>query len=223
MAAGEVHGAGAVVAKPAPRRPRIPLTQREGWKQMVRGIWAENPTFRMVLGICSALAVTNKLTNTLAMCIAVVFVTTSSSVTVSLLRRLIPRRVRMAVYTLIIATYVVVVDQYLKAFYPAISEAMGPYVGLIITNCIIMGRAESYASSNPPGRAFLDALGVGLGYAMSLIIVAFVRELLGFGTLFDQRVFGSWWEPWVIMVMAPGAFLVLGLYIWLLRGLQMRK
>ncbi len=223
MAAGEVHGAGAVVAKPAPHRPRIPLTQREGWKQMVRGIWAENPTFRMVLGICSALAVTNKLTNTLAMCIAVVFVTTSSSVTVSLLRRLIPRRVRMAVYTLIIATYVVVVDQYLKAFYPAVSEAMGPYVGLIITNCIIMGRAESYASSNPPGRAFLDALGVGLGYAMSLIIVAFVRELLGFGTLFDQRVFGSWWEPWVIMVMAPGAFLVLGLYIWLLRGLQMRK
>lgn len=213
--------AGAV--KFVPRARKVPLREREGWKQMLKGIWAENPTFRMVLGICSALAVTNKLTNTLAMCIAVVFVITASSVTVSLLRRVIPRRVRMAVYTLIIATYVIFVDQYLKAFYPVISEAMGPYVGLIITNCIIMGRAETYASSNPPGRAFLDALGVGLGYAMSLIIVAFVRELLGFGTLFNHRILGTRWEPWVIMVMPPGAFVVLGLYIWLLRGFQMRK
>ena len=212
----------ATQAPPKIRRPRTKFTQTESWKAIVRGVWEDNPSFRMMLGICSTLAVTNRLTNTIAMSIAVVFVITSTAVTVSLIRNLIPRRVRMAVYTLIIATYVVFVDQYFKAFYPVISEAMGPYVGLIITNCIIMGRAEPYASSNPPGRAFMDSFGVGLGYALSLIVLAVVRELLGFGTLFNYNILGASWEPWVVMVMAPGAFLVLGLYIWILRNIQMK-
>jgi len=205
------------------KKTKIKFSQTEGWKAIIRGVWEDNPTFRMMLGICSTLAVTNQLVNAVAMGLAVLFVLTATSVTVSLIRSLIPRRVRMAVYTLIIATFVVTVDQYLKAFYPAISEAMGPYVGLIITNCIIMGRAETYASSNPPGRAFMDALGAGLGYAISLIVLAVIRELLGFGTLFNINILGEGWEPWVVMVMAPGAFLVLGLYIWILRTIQDKR
>ena len=204
-------------------KPRVKFSQTEGWKTVVRGLWEDNPTFRMMLGICSTLAVTNKLDNTIAMSIAVVFVTTASSTIVSIFRKFIPRRVRMAVYTLIIATSVITVDQYLRAFFPDISKAMGPYVGLIITNCIIMGRAESFASTNPPGLAFLDALGAGLGYAFSLIVLAVIRELLGFGTLLNYNILGSSWEPWVIMVMAPGAFIVLGLYIWILRLIQAKN
>ncbi len=202
------------------RKPRKKLTQTQSWKTAVRGIWEDNPAFRMMLGICSTLAVTNQLVNSMVMGIAVTAVTIASSVTVSIIRNIVPRRTRMAVYTLVIATYVIFVDQLLKAYYPTISEALGPYVGLIITNCIIMGRAESFASSNSVWLSFMDALGVGLGYFISLMVIAFIRELLGFGTLFNYNILGPNWEPWVIMVMAPGAFIILGLYIWIIRGIQ---
>ncbi|MDH3976116.1 MAG: electron transport complex subunit RsxE [Deltaproteobacteria bacterium] len=184
---------------------------------LTRGIIRDNPTFRMVLGICSTLAVTNRVSNSIAMSLGTAFVLLSSSLSVSLLRNYIPRKVRMAVYTVIIATFVVVVDIYLKAFYPLISKQIGPYVGLIITNCIIMGRAEAFASVNRPFPSVLDALGVGIGYSFSLLLLSSIREPLGFGTYLGYAVFGDWWEPWVLMVMPPGAFLVLGLYIWILR------
>jgi Na+-transporting NADH:ubiquinone oxidoreductase subunit D len=174
----------------------------------------------MTLGICSTLAVTNRVTNGIAMGLAVIFVTTASSVTVSLMRRITPRRIRMAVYTAIIATYVVIADRYLRAYEPVISEQMGPYVALIITNCIIMGRAESFASANGPWRSFLDALGIGFGYAFSLLAISVIRESLGFGTLMGYPVMGRNWTPWVVMIMPPGAFLVLGVYIWLLRSIS---
>jgi len=190
------------------------------FKTLIAGLWADNPTFRMMLGICSTLAVTNKVANAVAMGLGVIFVTCGSSVMVSLLRNITPRRVRMPVYTMVIATFVIFVDQILRAYYPTISEAMGPYVGLIITNCIIMGRAESFASGNGPWLSFLDALGVGSGYALSLMIIAIIRETLGFGTLLGYPLMGAGWTDWVIMVLPPGAFIVLGVYIWILRSVS---
>lgn len=184
---------------------------------LIRGFIRDNPTFRMVLGICSTLAVTNRVSNSIAMSLGTTFVVVSSSLAVSLLRNFIPRKVRMAVYTVIIASFVVVVDIYLKAFYPVISKQIGPYVGLIITNCIIMGRAEAFASSNKPFPSVLDALGVGMGYSFSLILLSSIREPLGFRTWMGYTVLGDWWDPWILMVMPPGAFLVLGIYIWILR------
>lgn len=184
-----------------------------------RGIIKDNPTFRMALGICSTLAVTNKVANSIAMSLGTTFVIVCSSLSISLMRNFIPRRVRMPVYTIIIATFVVFVDIYLKAFYPDISKQIGPYVGLIITNCIIMGRAESFASGNGPIRAGLDALGVGIGYTVSLLALASIREPLGFGTYLGYTVLGDWWVPWLFMVMPPGAFFVLGIYIWVLRSI----
>ncbi|MCX7020943.1 MAG: electron transport complex subunit RsxE [bacterium] len=192
----------------------------ENWKVFVKGLWEDNPIFRMILGICSTLAVTNQVINTVAMGSAVVFVTVCSSFLVSLVRNVTGKRVRMAVYTLIIAAFVILVDIALKSFVPTVSKAIGPYVGLIITNCIIMGRAEAFASNNKPLPSILDAAGVSLGYAMSLLIISVFRELLGFGTLAGIPVLGPGFEPWVIMVMAPGAFFMLGTYIWIIRTVQ---
>ncbi len=183
-------------------------------------LWNDNPICRMVLGICSTLAVTNRLANAVAMGLGVTFAMAVSSVSISLIRDIVPRRVRMIVYMIVISTSVILVDRYLKAFFPDISEAMGPYVGLIITNCIIMGRAESYASLNRPMHSLIDALGAGVGYTFAMLVIATVRELLGFGSLFNIRVLGPNWTSWVIMIMAPGAFLVLGVFIWIIRSLQ---
>jgi len=135
------------------------------WKIFIDGFWHNNASFRMMLGLCSTLAVTNSLTNSLAMSLGVMFVSTSSSTIVSLMRRIIPPRVRMAVFMMVISTFTIVVDQVLRAYYPAISVALGPYVGLIITNCIIMGRVEAFAVSNPLIPSIVDALGVSSGYA----------------------------------------------------------
>ncbi len=202
---------------------RTPLRHTVGFRTFARGIWENNATFVMVLGICSTLAVTNRVANGIAMSLAVIFVVTASSVTVSLVRKITPRRVRMAIYTTIIATYVVIADRYLRAYWPDLSEQMGPYVALIITNCIIMGRAESFASVNGPWRSFLDALGVGFGYAFSLLTISVVRECLGFGSLMGYPIMGENWTPWVVMIMPPGAFLVLGTYIWVLRSISKPK
>jgi Na+-transporting NADH:ubiquinone oxidoreductase subunit D len=201
-------------------RYKIHLSQTIGFRTFVNGLWRNNPTFVMVLGICSTLAITNKVANGIAMGLAVIFVTAASSVTVSLIRNITPRRIRMAVYTTIIATYVIIADRYLKAYYPVISQQMGPYVALIITNCIIMGRMETFASNNGIWRSLLDALGVGLGYALSLITISIIRESLGFGTLMGYPVLGENWTPWVVMIMPPGAFIVLGVYIWIFRSVS---
>jgi Na+-transporting NADH:ubiquinone oxidoreductase subunit D len=176
-----------------------------------------------MLGLCSSLAVTNNVRNSLTMAIGVIFVTTSSSTMISIMRSIIPPRIRMAVFMMVISTFTIVVDQILKAYQPAISAALGPYVGLIITNCIIMGRAEAFAISNPVSLSLFDGLGVACGYSFSLLIIATARELLGFGTFFGLTVLGGWWTPWIIMVMAPGAFFILGLYIWLLRTLSKER
>lgn len=188
----------------------------EKFKEVVsRNVWKENQVLRQILGICSALAVTNMMTNSLVMGMGLTFVTALSSLTISLLRNAIPHRIRMIVQTLIIASYVILVDIFLKAYLPDISKQLGPYVGLIITNCIIMGRAEAYAQKNPPVISLLDGLFAGVGYTVVLLIIAFFREYLGFGTIFgfDANFLG--FESWTIMVMPPAAFFLIGTLIWI--------
>ncbi|NCN05168.1 MAG: NADH:ubiquinone reductase (Na(+)-transporting) subunit D [Spirochaetales bacterium] len=190
-------------------------------------LWDNNPILIQILGICSTLAVTNLLSNTLIMTLGVSFVTALSSLTLSAIKKLIPRKVRMIVQTLVIAFYVIIVDILLKAYSPEISKNLGPYVGLIITNCIIMGRAEAFAQSNPPGLSFWDGLTSGLGYMSVLMLIAFVRELLGFGTLFGYRVmpmaFTSGGYNWTIMVMAPSAFFLVGILLWISKSIMLKN
>ena len=178
------------------------------------GLWKDNPVLRQILGICSTLAVTNLLVNTMVMCAGLVFTVCLSSMTVSILRNYTPMRIRMMAQTLIIASYVIIVDIAIKAYLPDISEALGPYVGLIITNCIVMGRCEAFARNNPPVPSLVDGLAVSLGYSFVLLIIAVVREALGFGTLFGFRVMPAGFTPWTIMIMAPGAFFALGIFVW---------
>lgn len=190
------------------------------------GLWGNNPVFRQVLGICSTLAVTNMVLNTVVMCVALVLTLAFSSFTISLLRDRTPRNIRMMVETLIIAFYVIVVDVALKAYWPDMSRNLGPYVGLIITNCIVMGRAEACANSNPPGKALLDGFFNGIGYSVVLLFVAVPRELMGMGTLFgfDMPYFsGPYWDKWIIMVMPPGAFFMLAIAVWMFRTIQEGK
>jgi len=201
--------------------------QKTGVKALaVEGLWTNNPVFGQVLGICSTLAVTNRVLNTLVMCGALALTLSLSSLTISLLRNWTPRRIRMMVETLVIASYVIVVDIVLQAYWPDMSRSLGPYVGLIITNCIVMGRAEACASANPPGRAFLDGLFNGLGYSFVLLLVAVPRELLGMGTLLGAPMpffAGPHWDPWVILVMPPGAFFMLGIAVWFFRSRMERS
>jgi Na+-transporting NADH:ubiquinone oxidoreductase subunit D len=193
---------------------------------MLSAIWGENPVFRQILGICSALAVTNLVLNTMVMGTAVIFTTALSGFTVSVLRKYTPRIIRMMVEVLIIAFYVILFDQALKAYWPDMSRNLGPYVGLIITNCIIMGRAEAFANANPPVLSFLDGLSSGIGYSLVLVGVAAVRELLGMGSLLGipMPFFSSpLWDRWIIMVMPPGAFFTLAVIVWLARTVQRER
>jgi Na+-transporting NADH:ubiquinone oxidoreductase subunit D len=198
------------------------VTLSRSYQVFRSGVWDENPIFRQILGICSTLAVTNLLLNTLVMCAGLVFVLAASNVTVSALRAWTPRRIRMIVQTLIIAAYVIIVKIALDAYLPDISEQLGAYVGLIITNCIIMGRAEAFAAKNPLWPSFVDGVACAIGYSLILIVIAFARELMGFGTLLGFQVLGEWWTPWTIMVMPPGAFFALALVIWAARRMSPR-
>jgi Na+-transporting NADH:ubiquinone oxidoreductase subunit D len=186
-------------------------------------LWTNNAIFVQVLGICSTLAVTNKLENTLIMSIGVILVMGFTNLTVSTIKSLIPRKVRMIVQTLIISFYVIIVDIILKAYLPEISRALGPYVGLIITNCIIMGRAEAFAQSNKPVISFWDGITSGAGYMYVLLAIAFVRELLGFGTIFGMTVLPENFIKWTIMVMPPSAFFMLAILIWVFKGIMGKK
>jgi Na+-transporting NADH:ubiquinone oxidoreductase subunit D len=184
----------------------------------INSAFKDNSVWRQILGICSALAVTNLMINSLVMGLGVIFTLAMSGITISLIGKYTPRRVRMMVQTLVIASYVIMVDIFLKAYYPEMSRALGPYVGLIITNCIIMGRAEAFAQKNNPMDSFVDGVATGVGYTLVLLVIAFIRELFGFGSLFGFQVLGDWWVSWSIMVMAPSAFFVLGLMIWFINN-----
>lgn len=186
---------------------------------LITGLWSDNPIFCMVLGICSALAITNRVENAIAMGLGVTFVMIATSTIVSSIRSFIPSRVRMITYMVLISTFVICVDQFLKAFFPVISTAMGPYVGLIITNCIVMGRAEAFAIKNPVKYSFMDAVSCGFGYTYTLVVLSIFREVLAFGTILRYKVVADGWTNWVVMAMAPGGFFLLALYLWIMRTL----
>ena len=192
---------------------------------MLDGLWRDNPIFRQILGICSTLAVTNVVLNTAVMCTSLTLVTALSCWTVSLLRNWTPRNIRMMVQTLIMGFYVIIVDLILKAYWPEMSRNLGPYVGLILTNCIIMGRCEAFAGSNPPGLSLIDGLFSGLGYSLVLLAISVVRELLGMGTILGIAMpfFSTQWDKWIIMVMPPGAFFTLATALWILRSIGVRE
>ena len=185
-------------------------------------LFNDNPIALQVLGICSALAVTTKLETSLVMCVAVIGVMIFSNLAVSLIRNFIPPSIRIIVQLTIIASLVIVTDQILKAYLFEISKQLSVFVGLIITNCIVMGRAEAFAMQNGPTDSILDGVGNGLGYSVVLLVVGFFRELFGSGKLFGVTVFplvteGGWYNPNGLMVLAPGAFFLIGIFIWVLR------
>ena len=181
-----------------------------------------NPITLQVLGICSALAVTTQLSTALVMCIAVTLVTAFSSAAIAAMRNYIPSSIRMIVQMVVIASLVIVVDQILKAYFFQVSKTMSVFVGLIITNCIVMGRAEGYAMRNTAWDSFLDGIGNGLGYSAVLLLVAFVRELFGSGSLFGFPVLakvsdGGFYTPNGLMLLSPSAFFLIGTLIWIVR------
>jgi Na+-transporting NADH:ubiquinone oxidoreductase subunit D len=185
-------------------------------------LFNKNPIGMQILGVCSALAVTSKLETVIVMSLAVTFVLAGSNLSVSLLRRQIPSSIRIIVQIMIIATLVIIVDQFLKAYAFTISKQLSVFVGLIITNCIVLGRAEGFAMKNSPGLSFVDGIGNGLGYSLVLVIVAFFRELFGTGqllgfTLLSTTSDGGWYLPNGLMLLPPSAFFIIGLLIWLLR------
>ncbi|HUP23226.1 MAG TPA: NADH:ubiquinone reductase (Na(+)-transporting) subunit D [Thermoanaerobaculia bacterium] len=185
-------------------------------------LFSNNPIALQVLGICSALAVTTKLETALVMSVAVIAVMTASNFTISVLRNQIPSSIRIIVQLVVIASLVIVVDQLLKAFLFEISKQLSVFVGLIITNCIIMGRAEAFAMQNPPGLSLLDGLGNGLGYSAVLIVTAILRELFGSGKLMGYSILplvseGGWYNPNGMMLLSPAAFFIIAILIWLLR------
>ena len=185
-------------------------------------VFANNPIALQVLGICSALAVTTQMTTALVMCLALTFVTAFSNLFISTIRNHIPSSVRIIVQMTIIASLVIVVDQFLKAYAYDLSKQLSVFVGLIITNCIVMGRAEAYAMKSTPGMSFLDGIGNGLGYSVVLLIVAFIRELGGSGSVFGVQIMpliseGGWYQPMGILLMPPSAFIIIAGFIWVLR------
>ncbi|MDD2801287.1 MAG: NADH:ubiquinone reductase (Na(+)-transporting) subunit D [Methylococcales bacterium] len=188
-------------------------------KVLVEPLVTNNPITLQVLGICSALAVTSQMSTSLIMALALTLVTAFSSAAISAIRNHIPSSIRIIVQMTIIASLVIVVDQILKAFAYDVSKQLSVFVGLIITNCIVMGRAEGYAMKNPPLESFIDGIGNGLGYSLILIIVAFFRETLGSGKLLGIEVFkltkdGGWYDPNGLMLLPPSAFFIIGLIIW---------
>ena len=192
---------------------------------LFKPVFTDNPIALQILGICSALAVTSSLKVTFVMCIAVTLVTGFSNLFVSLVRNYVPSSIRIIVQMTIIASLVILVDQVLKAVAYDISKQLSVFVGLIITNCIVMGRAEAFAMKNPPGPSFLDGIGNGLGYSVILLILAFVRELFGSGKLFGIEILplateGGWYVSNGMLLLPPSAFFLIGLFIWVLRSFK---
>jgi electron transport complex protein RnfE len=181
--------------------------------EYLKGLWDENPVFRQLLGMCPVLAVTNAVINGIAMGLAASFVLIFSSLVVSSIKKLIPNQVRIATYIVVIATFVTMADRFMAAYFPPISKALGPYVPLIVVNCIILGRQEAFSSRNSVGRSLIDALGMSTGFILALLILSSIRELLGAGTFLGYQVLGSWFKPWIIMILPAGAFLTLGVLL----------
>lgn len=193
------------------------------WHEFKKGLWQEIPPFRLVLGTCPTLAVTNSVKNGVAMGLATLFVLIGSNLIVSAIRKYVAAQVRIALYVVIIALFVTLADMFLAAVFPPISKALGPYVPLIVVNCILLGRAEAFAQKNPVMPSLMDALGIGIGFTMSLASMGIIRELLGFGSILDFKLLGDWFEPWIVMILPAGAFIVFGTFIAIVNYISSRK
>jgi electron transport complex protein RnfE len=191
--------------------------------ELAKGLWQDNPVFVQVLGMCPALAVSNTARNALAMGLATLFVLLASNAVISLLRSFIPKQVRIATYILVIATFVTVVDYAIQAVSLDLHRALGAFISLIVVNCLILGRAEAFASRNPVGRSILDALGMGTGFTLALLCLGAVREILGSGSLFGIGLFHEGFQPWVVMVLPSGGFFTLAGWLLLIQWLEQRR
>lgn len=187
------------------------------------GIFTENPTFRLVLGMCPTLAVTTSLSNALGMGLAATFVLTCSNAIISALKNFIPGKVRIPAFIVVVAAFVTIVQLLIKAYLPALDRSLGIFIPLIVVNCIILARAEAFASKNPVGASVLDGLSMGLGFTLALSILSVIRELLGAGSIMGVPLFGAEFEPALIMIMAPGGFLTLGLVLALIQYITAKK
>ena len=183
------------------------------WSEFKKGLWSENPIFRLVLGMCPTLAVTTSAENGIGMGLATTFVLVSSNFIISMIRNLIPRRVRIPSFILVIATFVTCVDLIMQAYFPKLSESLGIFIPLIVVNCIILGRAEAFASKHPVLESIADGLGMGVGFTLSLFVLGSIREILGNGTILGVSTFGSGYLPVIVMVLPPGAFVTLGVLL----------
>lgn len=191
-------------------------------KEFTKGIYRENPVFRLVLGLCPTLAVTSSVKNGIGMGIAASAVLISSNFIVSLVRNMVPKKIRIPIYITVIATFVTIVELLMHAYQPALYESLGIFVPLIVVNCIILGRAEAFASRNTPISAIVDGLGMGIGFTLSLVIISSIRELLGNGTFYGMPVAPQSYKPVIFMVLAPGAFLTLGYILAFFNWLDLR-
>jgi electron transport complex protein RnfE len=191
--------------------------------EFIKGLWKENPVFVQVLGMCPVLAVSNTAINALAMGLATAFVLIMSNIVVSLLRNFIPKEVRIATYILVIATFVTVVDYVIQAISLDLYKALGAFISLIVVNCLILGRAEAFASKNTVVRSTMDGLGMGIGFAFALLCLGAVREILGAGSLFGVELFHEAFQDWVVMVLPSGGFFTLAGWLLLFNWMKQRK
>ena len=198
---------------PAAAEPFVPgaIPPAPLWLDVWRGIADDNPVMIQMLGLCPTMAISNQVSNGLGMGAATIFVLVCSSFLIAVLRKVIPTEVRLATYILIIATFVTVADLVMQAYSPALSKTLGPFVPLIVVNCIILGRAEAFAGKVGPLRAVADAIGMGLGFLLALLVMCAFREVVGSGMFLGHPLFGPNYEPWVFMIMPPGGFLTMGL------------
>lgn len=193
------------------------------WKDFSNGLVKENPTFRLVLGTCPTLAITTAVFNGIGMGLAVAAVLMGSNLIISMIKKIVPNEVRIPIYVVVIASFVTVVQMLIQAYSPALDKQLGIFIPLIVVNCIILARAESFAAKNPPLNSIMDGLGMGLGFTIALTIISAVREVLGAGTFFGLQLFGANFKPALIMILPPGGFIVFGLTIAAVNAITARK
>ncbi len=191
--------------------------------EFAKGIYKENPVFKLALGLCPTLAVSNSVQNAIGMGVAATFVLLCSNIIISLIRKGVPKKVRIPIYIVVIATFVTIVDLVMAGFAPALHKSLGIFVPLIVVNCIILGRAEAFAGKNSVFYSFLDGLGMGVGFTFALTLIAIVREILGDGKIWGIPVFGSGFEPVLLLILPPGAFLTLGLFLGFFNWLDTKR
>ncbi|MCK8824434.1 electron transport complex subunit RsxE [Fuchsiella alkaliacetigena] len=183
------------------------------FKEFIKGLWEENPVWRLLLGMCPALAVTTTAINGMAMGLATTFVLIGGGVVNSLLKNIIPQKVRIPCYIVVISTFVTIVDMVLGAYFPEIHSVLGLFIPLIVVNCLILGRSEAFATHNPIHLAIIDAIGMGVGFTWGLTLLGGIREFFGFGSIFQLQILGDWFTPWVVMILPAGAFLTMGVVL----------